>query len=225
MARVIIFGTADCASLAHFYLRHDTEHEVVAFSVTEKYFKEPRFEGLPVIPFENIEKDFPAAEYRFFAPLTSNQGNHFRERIYREAKAKGYELISYVSSRATVFPGTVIGDNSFILEDNTLQPFVTVGSNVVLWSGNHIGHHSRIGNHVFFSSHVVLSGHCLVEPYAFLGVNSTIRDGLTIAEGSVVGMGSVVTNSTTPYGVYMGNPARLDRIANRTGERIAENRI
>jgi hypothetical protein len=35
MSRVIVFGLRDFASLAHFYLTHDPEHEVVAFTVTE----------------------------------------------------------------------------------------------------------------------------------------------------------------------------------------------
>ena len=46
------------------------------------------------------------------------------EAIYREGKERGYSFISYVSSRATRFAGTPIGENCFILEDNTIQPFV-----------------------------------------------------------------------------------------------------
>jgi acetyltransferase-like isoleucine patch superfamily enzyme len=102
-----------------------------------------------------------------------------------------------------------IGENCFIFEDNTIQPFVTIGNNVVMWSGNHIGHHSVIKDNVFFTSHVVLSGHCTVEPYSWLGVNATIRDGLTIAEGSLVAMGACLTKNTKSWGVYMGMPAKI----------------
>jgi sugar O-acyltransferase (sialic acid O-acetyltransferase NeuD family) len=151
-------------------------------------------------------------DYRIFAPMSGKGMNRNRERIFLEAKRKGYELISYVSSRATVFPGAQIGENCFILEDNTIQPFTTIGNNVVLWSGNHIGHHSAIHEHVFFASHVVLSGHCTVEPYCFFGVNSTIRDGLRIRQGTLVAMGALITKDTEPWGVYIGNPAvKTDR--------------
>src|SRR5207237_1431425 len=92
--------------------------------------------------------------------------------------------------------------------DNTIQPFTSIGNNVVLWSGNHIGHHGQIGDHVLFTSHVVLSGHCLVEPYCFFGVNATVRDGLKIAEGSLIAMAAAVVRDTEPWGVYKGNPAR-----------------
>lgn len=208
MARVIIFGVQDFAQLAKFYLEHDSDHEVVAFSVNERYMPEAgTFEGLPVVAFEDVEANFPAAEFKFFAPMSPSRMNKLRESVYQQIKQKGYEMITYVSSKATVFPGAQIGDNCFILEDNTIQPFTTIGNNVVLWSGNHIGHHGVIKDHVSFTSHVVLSGHCVVEPFSFFGVNATIRDGVHIAEGSFIAMSAAVTRDTEPWGVYKGNPA------------------
>jgi len=208
MGKVIIFGVLDTAELAHFYLAHDSEHEVVAFCLTKEYIKENIFKGLPVVPFEEVQKLYLPEEHKFFAPMTGRKMNRLRESVYYQIREKGYSLISYVSSKATVFPGAEIGDNCFILEDNTIQPFVKIGNNVVLWSGNHIGHHSLIKDHVFFTSHVVLSGHCVVESYCFFGVNATIRDNSHIAEGTFVAMGANVTKNTEPYGVYMGNPAK-----------------
>lgn len=215
MAKVIIFGVQDFAQLAKFYLQHDSEHDVVAFSVNEQYMPEGKtFEGLPVVAFENVETTYPPSEFKFFAPMSPSRMNRLRESVYQKIKAKGYEMISYVSSKATVFPGAQIGDNCFILEDNTIQPFTSIGNNVVLWSGNHIGHHSVIKDHVSFTSHVVLSGHCTVEPFAFFGVNATVRDGIHIAEGSFIAMAAAVTKDTEPWGVYKGNPAQKgDRLS------------
>lgn len=217
MARVIIFGLQDFASLAHFYLNHDSEHEVVAFTVTKDYLpNEKNFEGLPIIPFENIENIFDPSVYHFFAPMSHRHMNRMREAVYEQIKKKGYKLISYVSSKASVFPEVSnIGDNCFILEDNTIQPFSVIGNNVVLWSGNHIGHHSVIKDHVFFTSHVVLSGHCIVESYSFCGVNATIKDGLHIGEGSLIAMGACITRNTEPWGVYRGNPAKKSKVLSK----------
>jgi acetyltransferase-like isoleucine patch superfamily enzyme len=194
MARVIIFGVADFASLAHFYLRHDTKHEVVAFSVSAEYMPTSRtFQGLPVIALEEVERTYPASDYAFFAPMSPRKMNRLRESVYKQIKAKGYQLISYVSSRATVWPEAQIGDNCFILEDNTLQPYTPIGNNVVLWSGNHIGH-------------------CTVEPFCFFGVNATIRDGLKIAEGSLIAMAANIMADTEPWGVYKGSPAKKGQV-------------
>ena len=209
MAKVIIFGLLDTASLAHFYLKNDSEHEVHAFTVHQDFLpSEEIFEGLPVVPFEEIEKSYPPADYHLFVPMTARRMNRIRESIYDQGKMKRYSFISYISSKATVFPNAVIGENCFILEDNTIQPFTTIGNNVVMWSGNHIGHHGTIKDHVFFTSHVVLSGHCIVERFCFFGVNSTIRDYSHLAEGSLIGMGALVTKDTEPWGVYTGAPAK-----------------
>jgi sugar O-acyltransferase (sialic acid O-acetyltransferase NeuD family) len=212
MARVVIFGVRENSSLAHFYLTHDSEHEVVAFAVHGEHLDASEFEGRPVVEFESLPDGYPPGDFALFVPLSPTRMNRVRESVYDEAKAKGYELVSYVSSRATVFPGAEIGENCFILEDNTIQPFTTIGNNVVLWSGNHIGHHGAIHDHVFFTSHVVLSGRCDVGSYSFFGVNATIRDGLRIGEGTLVGMGACVTRDTEAWGVYTGNPARIGSV-------------
>jgi sugar O-acyltransferase (sialic acid O-acetyltransferase NeuD family) len=174
-----------------------------------------RFEGLPVVEFEEVERKYSPADYRFFAPMSQRKMGRLREGVYKSIKAKGYEMISYVSSKATVWPGAEIGDNCFILEDNTLQPFTPIGNDVVMWSGNHIGHHGMIHDHVLFTSHVVLSGHCTVEPYCFFGVNATIRDGLKIAEGSLIAMAAGVFADTEPWGVYKGSPAKKGQVLSR----------
>lgn len=216
MAKVVIFGLQDFASLAHFYLKHDSEHEVVAFSVTKEYLPEEKtFEGLAIIAFEDVENIYPPSEYHFFAPMSHRKMNRLRKSIYDKIRAKGYQLISYVSSKATVFPEATIGENCFILEDNTIQPFTPIGNNVVMWSGNHVGHHGFIKDHVLFTSHVVLSGHCIVEPFCFFGVNATIRDSLHIAEGTLVAMSACITKDTEPWGVYKGIPAKKGKVLSK----------
>lgn len=216
MAKVVLFGLRDFASLAHFYLKHDSPHDVVAFTVDRPFLPAAAtFEGLPVVPFDELEGRYPPADFAGFAPISHRRMNGVREGVYKRFKQKGYRLISYVSSRATCFPGTPIGDNCFILEDNTIQPFVTIGNNVVLWSGNHIGHHSTIADHVFFTSHVVLSGHCTVGESCFFGVNATVRDGLCIAAGTLTGMGATIARDTELWSVYKGTPARRSEISSR----------
>ncbi len=216
MAKVIIFGTTLSAELAHFYLQHDSPHEVVAFTVEEAYLNEKSYKNLPVVSWENINDYYSPGEYMLFAPITERQMNRVRERIYNEGKQKGYQFISYISSKATVFPGAKIGENCFILEDNTIQPFTTIGNNCVLWSGNHIGHHGSIHDHVFFTSHVVLSGRCIVGNNCFLGVNATIRDGCELGEGTLIAMGANLTKQKTePWSIWKGNPAEAAKISSK----------
>lgn len=94
------------------------------------------------------------------------------------------------------------------MENNVLQYRVRVGNNVVLWSGNHIGHQTVIKDNVFISSHVVVSGYCEVGENCFLGVNSSIANNVTIARDCLIGMGAVVNKDTEERKVYVGNPAK-----------------
>ncbi len=209
MAKIIIFGIKDLAELAHYYLENDSEHEVVAFSVNDQFMPETSlFHNLPVVPFEKIERIYPVNDYLFFAPLTHKNMNRDRERVYNDIKGKGFKMINYISTRATVFDNVKLGDNCFVLEDNTLQPFVEIGNNVVLWSGNHIGHHSVLKDHVFLTSHVVISGNCIIEANCFIGVNSALKENITLGEGTFIAMSTSITKNTESFSVYTGNPAK-----------------
>jgi sugar O-acyltransferase (sialic acid O-acetyltransferase NeuD family) len=217
MSKVVIFGILDLAELAHWYLENDSEHEVVAFTVHQSFIKNKFFKGLPVVPFEKLSDLYPKDKFKLFAPMTAKKMNKIRENIFLEGKSKGYDFITYISTKATVC-GNKIGENCFILEDNTIQPFTTIGNNVVLWSGNHIGHHGKIEDHVFFTSHVVMSGHCHIKSHSFFGVNSTLRDNLVIDQGTLVAMGSSIIKNTEKWGVYVGNPAK--KLENKVSHEI-----
>jgi sugar O-acyltransferase (sialic acid O-acetyltransferase NeuD family) len=177
---------------------------VAAFTINKEYITQDTFHNLPIIPFEEIENHYPPSTHYLFAPVTNNE---LREKIYNEGKQKEYEFYTYVSPNCTNY-ALSIGENCFILEDNTLQPFTTIGNNVILWSGNHIGHHSKIEDNIFFTSHVVMSGHCHIKKGAFLGVNSTLRDGIIIGENSIIGMGSLVTKNVPDNETWIGSPAK-----------------
>ena len=209
MKKVVIFGTGDIGQLAHFYFTHDSPYEVVAFTADRDFIEEKELLGLPVIPFEGIEKSYPPDRFNMFVALSYRNINKLRAEKYAEAKNKGYELVSYVCTKSVYWGDTEIGDNCFIFESQTIQPFVKIGNNVIIWSGNHIGHHSVIGGHCFIASHVVISGHVTIEPYCFLGVNSTIRDGITIARECVIGAGALILKDTIEKGVYKGEATEL----------------
>lgn len=210
-SKVVVFGTGSFAQLVHFYLTNDSEHEVVAFTSHESHLTERELLGLPVVPFEGVEKEFPPGSFGMYVAVGYTGVNKVRAAIYAEAKSKGYDLVSYISSNCTYW-GATIGENCFIFEDNTIQPFVEIGNDVVMWSGNHIGHHSTIGDHCFISSHVVVSGEVTVGPYCFLGVNATLRDDITLGASCVIGAGALIMRSTKDKEVYVAErtePFRL----------------
>ena len=209
MAKLVIFGAGDIARLAHYYFTRDSEHEVVAFTVDQKYRHADTFLDLPLLPFEEVAKTYAPAEYGMFVALSYARMNKLREEKYRQAKANGYELVSYVSSRCSFLTDNPVGDNCFILEDNTIQPFVKLGNNVTLWSGNHIGHDAIIEDHCFLASHIVVSGYVRIRNNCFIGVNATLRNSITIAPETLIGAGAVIMKDTVEKGVYLPQRAEL----------------
>jgi sugar O-acyltransferase (sialic acid O-acetyltransferase NeuD family) len=208
MAKIIIFGTGDIARLAHYYFSTDSEHQVVAFAVDAPYRKSEQFLDLPLVDFEHAPKLFSPVDHRMFIAVSYIKMNQVRAEKYFQAKSMGYDLASYVSSYCTYLSQHAPGDNCFILEDNTIQPFVKIGNNVTFWSGNHIGHDSVIEDHCFLASHIVVSGHVHIGSYCFLGVNATLRNGITIAPKTLIGAGALIMKDTNEKDVYV--PRRTD---------------
>jgi sugar O-acyltransferase (sialic acid O-acetyltransferase NeuD family) len=213
--KLIVVGDSAFAEIAHEYFDADTEYQVVAFAVEAAFKQRQELNGLPVVEFETMDGVYPPSEHEVFVAVTYTQLNRLRSRLAKASQSKGYHLASYVSPRAFLWRNVKLGEHCFIFEDNTVQPFVTLGANVVLWSGNHIGHHSHIGDNCFISSHVVVSGFCDIGKNAFLGVNATIANNITLAKDNWIGPGVTITKNTAEaelYALPAAEPARVSSL-------------
>lgn len=199
---LILVGDSAFAEVAYEYFTRDSPYRVVGFSVEGAYRKRERLLGLPVIPFEEIQTHYDPATHAVFVAIVYTQMNRLRARLCQEAKTKGYTLASYVSRNAFVWPNAIVGEHCFIFENNVVQPFVKLGNNVILWSGNHIGHHSEIKDNCFISSHVVISGFVCVGENSFLGVNSSVSNNRTIGRDCWVGPGVSIAQDAPEGSLY-----------------------
>jgi sugar O-acyltransferase (sialic acid O-acetyltransferase NeuD family) len=207
--KLVIFGTEDFADIAYEYFTHDSAYEVVAFTVDRAYLKETEKFGLPVVAFEDLETVVSPEKVDFFAAIVYAKLNRLRQDVCDRAKAKGFKLASYISSHAFVWRNAKLGEHCFVFEDNTIQPFVTIGDNVVLWSGNHIGHHSTIGNHCFLTSHVVVSGWCQIGDHVFIGVNTTLANNTTIGDVCWINHGACLTGNVPPNSLVKSGSSEI----------------
>lgn len=210
--KLVIVGDSAFAEVAYEYFTHDSAYEVVAFAVEAAYLSKSTLFGLPVVAVEELEQRFPPSEVEFYAALVYTKLNRLRTRLYQAMKDKGYRPASYISSRAFVWPNVSLGEHCFIFEDNTVQAFAKIGNNVVLWSGNHIGHHSEIEDNCFISSHVVVSGFCKVGANTFMGVNATLGNNLSVGQDNWIGPSVTLISDTEAnklYKVESPEPARV----------------
>ena len=188
----VIFGIGSFAQVAAVYLERDSPYEVLAYTVDSQFVQSDSFAGLPVVAFEELDREYPPDRAEMLVATGFRGVNTVRQEIFERCKELGYSFVSYVSSKAMLMSDAPVGENTFVFEANVIQPFVEIGHNVVLWSGNHIGHHSRIADHCFIASHAVISGHVSIGENCFVGVNATFRDGISIAPRCVIGAGALV---------------------------------
>ena len=219
---LVIVGAGETALIASEYFTHDSPYDIVGFAVEGAYLTETACNGLPVVPLEEIERFFPPAACHAFVAVSSTRLNRLRTRLYRGVKEKGYRCASYVSSRAFVWRNAVIGENCFIFEDNTVQPYVQIGNNVVLWSGNHIGHNTIIRDNCFVASHVVISGFCEIGENCFLGVNSTVINNIRVAKDCFIGAGALIQKDTEEGKVYQAAGTEASKVGSLRLFRIKE---
>ncbi|WP_419902610.1 acetyltransferase [Kiloniella sp.] len=212
---LVLFGSAEIAELAKFYFDNDSNYQVVGFTVDDEFVEADQFQGLPLVPFSEVAQRFPPEDCSMHVALSYAKLNQLREQKYKQAKAAGYQLPSYVCSKSVIWPDLKIGDNCFILENQTVQPTVEIGNNVMVWSGNHIGHGSVIGDHSYIASHVVISGHSRIGKRCFLGVNATIKDFTTIGDDCFVAMDASVNKDMANGAVALGASAEIFTEDNR----------
>jgi sugar O-acyltransferase (sialic acid O-acetyltransferase NeuD family) len=211
-SKLIIFGSGQIAELANFYFAKDSDLDIAAFTVDPEFAKESTFCGKPVVPLNELAKRFAVADHAAFVAVSYSGLNKLRADKCKALQDAGYTLSSYISSKASILTEYPIGANAFILEDNTVQPFVRIGHNVTLWSGNHIGHHSVIEDNVFISSHVVVSGNVVIGRNSFVGVNSTVHDGVKVGALNVIGAGSLIDANTEDQSVFRETATEKSRV-------------
>jgi len=212
MSKVIIVGEGKIADEIYHYLKNDSDHEITAFTADEKYIsKETKFD-LPVVPFASVETIYPPSEYKVLVAIGYQELNRLRTEKYFEAKKKGYSFINYVSSRASNVGNVEIGENCIILENNTINTTAKIGNNVILWCGNHIGHHSVIEDNCFLAGQVVISGVTKINSNCFIGVNATIGHQITIGEKNLIGARTLITKNTEPNSVFISQDTQKFRL-------------
>lgn len=204
---LVLIGAGEFAQIAFEYFEHDSDYDVVAFSVERDYLVQPQLVDRPVVAYETLEAHYAPSEVEVFVAIPASQLNRLRTRLYLDAKRRGYRFATYVSTRAFVWRTALLGENSFIFEGNVIQHGVRIGNNCVLWSGNHVGHQTIVRDNVFVASHAVISGYCDIGENSFIGVNATFNDHVKVAPDNVIGAGALVTRDTEPGRVYVGSPA------------------
>jgi acetyltransferase-like isoleucine patch superfamily enzyme len=210
LTKLVLFGTGRGAAVAHRFFSGDTEHEVVGFTVDDAYVSAREFRGLPLVPFEEVERAFPPETHRMHVLLGYQQMNGLRARKFEEAKAKGYTLESYVASDIFRVEPIKVGENCFILDNQSISLDVTIGDNVVMWSSNHIGDLTVVEDHAWIASHVTVAANATIGERAFVGIGATIGNGVRIGAESLIGANVLAASDTAARSVHVLGQGKIE---------------
>lgn len=214
--QIIVVGIGEIAQMAYEYFTQDSAYVVAAFVAEAKYLQKKKIKeiyGCPVVSIEECTMHYPVDDYKAFVAMGYGRLNHDRERLYNKIKACGYELVSYVSSKAFIGCNVVIGENCFILENNVLQRNVHIGNDVTLWGNDFICHGTRVEDHVFVSANVSIAGFSCIGAYTFLGIRSCVIDNIQVAANNLIGAGVTITRDTEEHSIFKNSPVKAERLA------------
>lgn len=189
------------------YFESDAGCKVVAYCLDRDYIVESIIDGLPVIPFEDVEVAFPPSQYSMFVAIGYSTMRN-RVAMYQRAKNKKYKLPNYISSSSVVEPTTLIGDNNVVMQAVQIEPFVQIGDNNIFWSSSNICHDVVVGSHSFIAAKSIVGGFSRLGNNCFLGFNSTISHDLFISDESLVGACSLVISNTNAFSKNIGIPTK-----------------
>jgi len=188
MKNLIIYGVGSQAEVAYSYFQIDSDYRTIAFTVEQSYIKEQNFQGLPLIPFEEIENHISPNEAEMFIAVGPIKLGSVMETFFNLAKAKGYSLASYFPSTEKKYFIPQYGENCFFDHGAQCHPLVKIGNGVTI-NNSQIGHHTEIGDFSYLSS-VTIGGKVIIEDHVFLGMQATIKNGVRIGKGSIIRNGS-----------------------------------
>jgi len=189
--------------------------EVVAFTTDPQYINSTTFCDLPLISTEDIQNVFPPNEYDM-SIILSYTNTRYRKQTYNTAKSKKYNLINYISPRATLL-SEIQGDNNIIMGGVYMGPFGSMGSNNIIRHNVYIGHNYSINSHNYIAPSCNIGGYVSMGELCFLGIGSTVKERIKISDETLLGAGAVLLKDTEPYSVYVGNPARKIKEHKETG--------
>lgn len=111
----------------------------------------------------------------------------------------------------------VIGKRCRIREAATLNlgtegggGVTTVGDDVLIMTGAHVGHDAQIGDRVILVNHVAIAGHCVLGDDVIVGGLSGVHQWVRIGQGAIIGAVTMVTNDVIPYGLVQAPRGELD---------------
>ena len=205
--KTIIYGNGLYARMLYQYIAKEGILEIVAFTADSQFMKEHNFLGIPLVPFETVDRVYPPPEFTMLVVIGFSRMRN-REIMFERAKRRGYTLENHISSKAMIFGDLKIGENNIINDGVYIGPFGQIGDNNYIAANTHIGHDFKLHSHSYIAPGCNIAGECEIGSLSFIGIGSTVVDSIKVERETLIGAGSLVLKNTEPYSKFIGSPAK-----------------
>lgn len=211
--KVIIYGNGAMAKVLYSYMKINTE--VIAFTVDEECIESQNFCGLPLIPFDKIDKIYSPEYYQMINSIGFIEMNELREKKYYEAKQKGYKFTNYIHESLIQHDDVIIEENCIIYESVSIHPGSIIKKGTFISSNVSIGHDTQIGEFNWINSGVSIAGSCKIGKNCFFGVNSSLANNISIGTSNFISANTLVNSNTKDNEVFLSEPGQPIKISSK----------
>lgn len=222
MKKLVIFGAGKIAEVISYYAINECGFEIAAYTVDREYINSESFNGIPVVPFDELTGKYPKEKYDVFVALGYHDMNKLREKKYLEVKTLGYNIVSIISPKTNLPSNVIYGENCFIMPPALIHPCVELGNNVFVFSGAMVGHHSKIGDNCWLTSCTNISGIVSVGKNCFFAVNSTVGHQVSIGDNCFLGANALATKCLKDNQVVIAESTPVFRLDTKNFLRITK---
>tara|TARA_Y100000589_G_scaffold332322_1_gene391726 strand:+ start:3627 stop:4286 length:660 start_codon:yes stop_codon:yes gene_type:complete len=196
---IYIFGTGDVAEIiADYVLNKGIKiRNFVDFEIHKK-----KILNIPVIKYsKNLNKEIP-----IFVAIGYKELNKNRSDKIEFLKNHEWNFANIVCSSIS---NQLQGENIFIANNVSIQPYAEIYSGNFIWDNCVIGHHCKLEENTWITSGSVIGGYTKLGKNSFLGINSSISHMLNIGEYSFIGAGSLVSKNLNKNSVIIKKNDKL----------------
>ena len=209
---LIIFGIGKISKVLTSYFSNSNDFTIAGFTCDRNFIHSNNYLEYPLIPFDCIQDFFSPSSFQMHIAIGYQEINIVRANIYKSAKAKGYQMASYINPDSHLFRNFKLGENCFVADGVSIQPGVSIGNNVSIWSNSVIGHDSIINDHTWIAAGAVIGGNSAVGARTFIGLNTTIGNNIKIGDSCFLGARTLITKSISDNSVVIDRDSELLRL-------------
>ncbi len=175
--------------------------------------RETEIQGWPVLGKVSQAPEFVSKGYYFINTIYRIDGKLERIKKFEDLKIPQDRLATFIHPMAYVAPQVNLSPGCVIMPQVCVNSGVSLGVGCLIMIAATIGHDTSMGKYCHVAAQAVVGSYLQIKDAVHVGQHSTIREGLTIGPYSAIGQHSNVLKNIGEGEIWIGNPAKLHRLA------------